>query len=157
MPLTPDEKEFISHLLTADEGMRLFPYLDCCGQPWRKCQCSVTKKGKLTIGIGRNLDDVGITESEAKFLLDNNIASSTIEIERSFGSWFSKLNSARKIVVVSMVFNIGITGFKTFQKMIKSIQSGDFNSAANQMMSSKWATQVGYRAVRLSEMMRSGK
>lgn len=155
MPLNPYEMELCKHVLGADEGMRLIPYLDCCGKEWRKCVCDLLKKGKLTIGVGRNLDDVGISENEALGLLENDIKRVNIESERSF-PWFAKLSSARKLVIVSMAFNLGLNGLKAFQKMIKSIESGDFNSASNHMLNSKWAAQVGKRAVRLSETMRTG-
>src|SRR6476620_2482894 len=135
--------EFIKHLLIHDEGLRLFPYVDCCpNKKWYECKCG-DKRGKLTIGVGRNLDDVGITESEAMHLLNNSINETHVNVERNFGSWFNKLNSARKIVVISMAYNMGIEGLRGFQKMIKSITSGDFMSAGNHMMLSKWAGQVG--------------
>ena len=154
MEMTRDDKEVLKHILIADEGMKLFPYMDCCGKPWRQCPCGF--KGKLTLGVGRNLEDVGITEDEAILLLENNINSSIIQVERNFGSWFSKLNSARKMVIISMAFNMGIDGLKTFQKMIKSISSGDFTSASNQMLMSKWSSQVGNRAIILSQIMKTG-
>lgn len=149
-----DDIELIKHVLSADEGIRLYPYLDCCGDPWRKCDC--VSKGKLTIGIGRNLDDVGITEVEAFLLLENSIISSIIDVERSFGSWFSTLTFPRKMVIICMSFNIGVSGLRAFQKMIKSLSSGDFSSAADHMLKSKWAEQVGKRAIRLAETMRTG-
>lgn len=46
--------------LVIDEGLRLRPYRDSVG--------------KLTIGCGRNLDDVGITAAEAMMLLDNDVS-----------------------------------------------------------------------------------
>ena len=154
MSIDSKDKDFIKNILINDEGLKLFPYVDCCSQHWKKCGCK--NKGDLTIGVGRNLDKYGITEAEAIYLLDNNIQDSVTQIERNFGSWFSKLNSPRKMVIISMAFNMGVNGLKTFQKMIKSIQSGDFNSAANQMMMSTWSSQVKKRAVILSEIMKSG-
>ena len=56
------EKQFYEKLtaqLTKHEGLRLKPY-----------HCPA---GKLTIGIGRNLEDKGITEKEAVMLLENDI------------------------------------------------------------------------------------
>lgn len=155
MPLNPDELIILKHILMIHEGIKLFPYLDCCGKSWRNCQCS--DRGKLTIGIGRNLDDFGITESEIEFLLLNNISQVTAEIEKNFSSWYKKLNSPRKIVIISMVFNLGIVGFKSFDKLIKCIESGDFSSASNQMLTSKWARQVGDRALELAKIMRTGE
>lgn len=151
--MSEPELEVLKAIITDHEGLRLFPYLDCCGKAWRQCVCRT--KGKLTIGIGRNLDDVGITHMEADMLLDNSIANALTLCEREF-PWFRKLNSARKMVIASMVFNMGIQGVKQFIKMIKCIESGDFESAAAQMLNSKWSAQVGKRAVILSNFMRTG-
>lgn len=154
MPLSSEEKELTKHILVHDEGMKLFPYVDCCSKSWKNCTCK--EKGDLTIGVGRNLDKKGLAESEVMFLLDNDINDSTLEVDRNFGTWFNKLNSPRKMVIISMAFNMGINGLKTFKQMIKSIISGDLSSAASHMMNSKWSAQVGKRAVRLAETMRTG-
>jgi lysozyme len=55
-----------------------------------------------------------------------------------------------------MAFNLGVEGFKKFTKMIKCIESGDYASAANQMLLSQWASQVGKRAITLSTIMKNG-
>ncbi len=112
-------------------------------------------KGKLTIGIGRNLDDVGISENEAIGLMTNDITKATLSLERNF-SWFKKLNTPRRIVVLSMAFNLGIVGLTQFKKMIKCIESGDFLSASKEMLNSAWALQVKDRALQLSEIMKKG-
>lgn len=153
-PLNHEESEIITHMLIDDEGIKKFPYLDCCGLPWRKCTCS--NKGKLTIGIGRNLDDVGISENEAIGLQSNDVMKTTLELEKNF-HWFGKLNTARRLVVLSMSFNMGISGLKEFHNMIKAIELGDFNQASIEMMHSAWSKQVKGRAIRLAAMMKTGQ
>ncbi len=152
--LLAEEMEALKHIVMADEGVKLFPYVDCCGKEWRKCQCKA--KGKLTIGSGRNLDDVGISEKEVLLLLQSDLKSAVNQCERSFSSWFNDLTFTRKLVIISMVFNMGIEGVKGFQKMIKSIESGDYESASSHMLNSHWAAQVGKRAVRLAATMKTG-
>jgi lysozyme len=154
MGLSQDEIIIAQHLLIEDEGMRQFPYLDCCSKLWKNCTCK--KKGKLTIGIGRNLDDVGLSEGECLALNMNDIDKVTAQIERSF-YWFARLNTPRRLVVFSMAFNLGIDGFKQFKKMIKCIESGDFLSASNEMLKSSWAEQVGTRSTRLALIMKTGQ
>jgi lysozyme len=56
-----------------------------------------------------------------------------------------------------MIFNIGMPRFKQFKKMIAALEEGDWSEAANQMMDSKWAKQVGKRAERLRDMMETGE
>ena len=129
----------IEAILLHDEDIKLKPYRD--------------SRGKLTIGVGRNLDDIGITEEEAYHLLDNDIVRVQDEAAQNF-SWFQGLSSSRKIVILSMIFNLGLAGFKNFKGMISSIEKDDFDKAANEMLLSLWAKQVGQRAVVLSDMMR---
>jgi lysozyme len=148
------EETVIQNLLIEDEGMELLPYFDCCGKFFRKCDCN--PQGKLTIGIGRNIEDIGISENEAIGLLLNDIERVTSLIEKSF-PWFEKLSTPRRIVIVCMVFNMGLNGVKEFEKMIRCIESGDFECAAQQMLDSDWASQVKNRAVRLAQIMKTGQ
>lgn len=129
----------LTELLIRDEGLRLKPYKDTVG--------------KTTIGIGRNLDDVGISQDEAEYLLASDIAKA--EAEALKYPWFIDLSAARQKVVLSMIFNLGPKGFAGFKNTITDIAAGDYGSAASRMLQSKWATQVGNRAVRLAQAMRT--
>lgn len=153
MSLSPEESIILEHILIEDEGLRIFPYFDCCGQEFRKCNCD--PQGKLTIGIGRNMEDNGLSENECIGLLSNDIKRVAALVERAF-PWFSKINTARRIVIISMAFNLGVDRLKEFKKMIRCIESGDFYSASREMLNSTWAQQVKARAIRLSEIMDSG-
>lgn len=124
------------------EGTKLKPYLDT--------------KGKLTIGTGRNLDDVGITEQEADILLRNDIATASRELVRAF-PWVNNLDDIREEILIEMCFNLGITRFKTFKKMISFCKAGDYQKAADEMIDSKWARDVGDRAKALANLMRKGE
>jgi lysozyme len=127
-------------VLKRDEGLRLKPYEDSVG--------------KLTIGYGRNLEDVGISEAEAEALLRADIAKA--EREAAKYPWFAGLDSARKAVVVSMIFNLGPQGFAGFKNTIADIAAARYDLAASRMLQSKWADQVGNRAIRLAAAMRTG-
>jgi len=128
--------------LVRDEGIRLKVY-----------RCTA---GKLTIGVGRNLDDVGISMEEAMHLLDNDIARVRAEVRHAF-PWFQGLDDVRQNVVLNMVFNLGLYRFAQFFQTIKCIESHDYAGAADRMLQSLWAKQVGARAVRLSKQMRDGQ
>ena len=127
--------------LKKHEGLELTPY---------KCTSN-----KLTIGIGRNLEDVGISEIEAEYLLMNDL--DTYMTAAKTYDWYNGLNDARKAVIVSMLFNMGQTNFNKFLKMKQALSVGDYPEAAKQMLSSKWAKQVKGRAVELSKQMETGK
>lgn len=128
--------------LKRDEGWRPMPYRDSVG--------------KLTIGYGRNLDDVGISMIEGEKMLDADILRTTARLESAF-PWTSTLDEVRCGVLVNMAFNMGVGGLAQFKNMLAKVQSGDYAGAAQEMLDSKWATQVGDRAQRLATQMESGE
>lgn len=127
--------------LVDDEGVKLRPYRD--------------PVGKLTIGVGRNLEDLGITRQEAMGLLSNDIARVETELDRVF-PWWTQMSDRRQQVLANMCFNLGIDRLQGFIRMLAAMQVGHFDEAAAEMLSSKWAKQVGNRATRLATMMRNG-
>jgi len=137
----PKWKRDLVELLVKHEGCRYKPYKDSVG--------------KLTIGVGRNLDDIGISEKEAADLLWNDIRRVVGSVWNNF-HWIDKLDLIRRNVIYSMVFNLGVGRVRGFKRMIKAIDNEDYALAAFEMLDSKWAKQVGSRAIELSEMMRVG-
>jgi lysozyme len=130
--------EALKNQLILHEGLKLEPY-----------ECTA---GKLTIGVGRNIEDIGITEDEARYLLDNDILRVCDELDRNL-SWWRDLSDVRQRVLVDMVFNLGISRFMQFQNAISAIESGDYDKAAEEMLDSRWTKQVGQRAHRLANAM----
>ena len=111
--------------------------------------------GKLTIGVGWNLTDNGLPESIIDALLDEGIKQAQRDA-RAVCSVFDDLSDARQRVLVNMAFNLGRAGLAGFKNTLAQIAAGDYERAADNMLLSKWATQVGARAVRLAAMMRAG-
>lgn len=128
--------------LIRDEGIRSFPYKDTVG--------------KLTIGVGRNLDSVGIHDDEAYLMLENDIHDAMHSLDK-YLPWWRNLDEVRQRVLVNMCFNMGIAGLLGFKNTLAAIQAGRYTDAAAGMLASKWAGQVGARAQRLSEMMAKGE
>ena len=129
--------------LVRHEGLRLKPY-----------RCTA---GKLTIGIGRNLDDRGISQREAYVLLENDIQNCEKQLLDEIPEIYNGLDDVRKSVLLNMCFNLGIKGLLEFKNTLTFIAAGDWERAANGMLASKWAKQVGKRAIELSELMRKGQ
>jgi lysozyme len=127
--------------LIRQEGTELKPY-----------RCTAAK---LSIGHGRNLEDMGITEEEALYLLQNDIK--RCRMEASKFPWFKTLDDVRQDVIVNMIFNLGIKRFTGFTKTIDALQKNNFELAAKEMLKSQWSKQVGHRSFELSQMMRLGK
>ena len=127
--------------LRADEEFRSRPY-----------RCSA---GKLTIGYGRNLEDTGITQDEAEFLLRGNVAHA-LRVAMGY-AWFRRLSSTRQRVIVEMVFQLGPAGFHTFRNMRRALSDEDYQRAAEEMLDSKWAKlDTPQRAQRAADRMRRG-
>jgi lysozyme len=135
------DRDALMQELVRDEAVRLKPY-----------RCTA---GKLTIGVGRNIDDRGITNAEAMYLLNNDVAICESELTAVLPNW-RDLSDTRQRVMLNMVFNLGRDRLSKFTKFIGCMKMGDFTGAAEQMMDSAWATQVGQRAVRLRDMMLRG-
>ncbi len=140
--MTDATRDRLGLQLALHEGLRLKPYKDTVG--------------KLTIGYGRNLDDVGISRGEAVILLDADMARAESDVLRLF-PWVATLDEARQAVLVNMAFNMGIRGLSSFVLTLDAVKHGRYTEAADRMLESKWATQVGHRAVELSEQMRTGE
>ena len=130
---------FAEHLRWA-EGSRSYPY-----------ECTA---GKLTIGVGRNLEAKGLSDDEIQYLLDNDIAD-TIEGAETLPYW-ENLCGVRQLVVADMIFNLGLKRFKGFVNTNKYLLAGDYAHAADEMVDSKWYRQTGRRAIRLVAAMRTG-
>lgn len=127
--------------LRQDEGEKLKPYPDT--------------RGKLTIGVGRNLSDVGITAVESDFLLTNDIQRVMFVLNQDL-PWWAGLNDNRQLVIANMCFNLGIHGLLAFKNFLTACHAQDYATAALEMEASEWAVQVGDRAHRLSKLMREG-
>jgi|TARA_R110000744_G_scaffold320499_1_gene426654 lysozyme len=112
-------------------------------------------EGIKTVGVGRNLEDRGLSDDEIDYLLSNDIDICVKELEQTF-DWYDDLDDIRKRVLIDMMFNLGMPRLKGFANMLKAIEAGAWKNAAVEMLDSKWAEQVGNRASRLSEMMESG-
>lgn len=127
--------------LARHEGLRLKPYRDIVG--------------KLTVGYGRNLDDVGISPEEAELMLDNDISEAEKHLKTV--DEYNELDAIRQAVICNMCFNLGFYGLMAFRKMWKAISRRDYAEAARQMLDSQWARQVGRRSDELAQIMRTGE
>lgn len=123
------------------EGLKLKPYT-----------CSA---GKLTIGVGRNIEDRGISEEEAMMMLQNDIIACRKECYSNF-IWYGEMDELRQEVILEMCFNLGITRLKSFKKMLKACELKNYTLASQEMLTSLWARQVGNRAKTLAKIMEKG-
>lgn len=125
--------------LLKHEGLRLHPYTDTVG--------------KLTIGVGRNLIDRGISEDEAMAMLDSDITAVWQEVNMAIGC-FGSLDENRQHVLLNMAFNLGVPRLLKFKKFLAACEAHKWDVAADEMLDSAWAKQVGKRAQELAIIMR---
>lgn len=124
------------------EGLSLKAYLDSVG--------------KWTIGIGRNLDDVGISKEEAEMLFVNDVRRTLSDLASVFtDTEFNKYPDNVQLVLIDMMFQLGLTRFCTFKKMIAKVKALDFKGAADEILDSRYASQVPARAKENAERMSS--
>ena len=134
-------KEVLAGQLLRHEGLELILY---------KCPA-----GKWTIGAGRNLEDRGITEEEALYLLRNDIISCISELDHNF-RWWKDLSENRRIVMGDLMFNLGLSKLKQFKKFLAAMESGDYETASEELLDSRYAKQLPNRSGRTSQIIKDG-
>jgi lysozyme len=154
--------DFIKKLI-AHEGLRLEVYKDSLGID--------------TIGIGRNLEDrgitkeeldwmdipnmaivhtMGITEADAMYLAENDVQIVEEELVRAHPC-VNKLDAVRQLVVMDMAFNMGVPRLCKFKNMWNAIHEENYIAAAKEMLDSRWAIQVKSRSTKLANAMHNGE
>ena len=155
-------ENFIEKLI-ASEGLKLQVYQDTLGID--------------TIGIGRNLEDrgitkeelddldipsidhvyeYGITEADAVYLATNDVQIVEDELVRAHPC-VDRLDSVRQLILMDMAFNMGVPRLCKFVKMWNAIHEEDYPTAAKEMLDSRWANQVKSRSTKLANAMHNGE
>jgi len=156
-------KENFIEKLISHEGLKLQVYKDTLGID--------------TIGIGRNLEDrgiskeeldwmdyptidhvyeYGITEADAVYLAQNDVQIVEEELLRAHPC-VDRLDSVRQLILMDMAFNMGVPRLCKFAKMWNAIHNEDYANAAKEMLDSRWANQVKSRATKLANAMHNGE
>ena len=114
--------------------------------------------GFWTIGVGRLIDSRkggGLRDYEMDYLLRNDINDRIDALTRAL-PWFQNLDDARKGVLLNMAFQMGTDGLLAFKNTLAEVRAGDYSTASEMMLQSKWATQTPERAMRLAVQMKTG-
>lgn len=141
-------------ILEIEEGYRENPYY-----------CS---EGYPTIGIGLK---IGIKDAPLEyytFTVPLSVARFWLqaEVERLHSQMLRDgeleaamraCNPVRTAVLLSMAYQLGISGLKQFKKTLNHIERYEFAEAADEMLISRWADQTPERAERHSDMMEAGE
>ncbi len=130
--------------LRGEEGEKLHAYKDHLGY--------------LTIGVGRLIDSRkggGLTPEESAYLLANDIARKSAELDKAM-PWWRDLDEARRSVLLQMAFQMGVDGLAQFTNTLRKVRAGDYLGASLGMLDSLWAKQTPERAKRMADQMRTG-
>ena len=132
--------------LMLDEGYKQEIYADPLGHPTFGVGHLVTKNDE------EHGKEVGtpVTKERIEKCLQQDIKIVLNELDLN-EPWWRSLDSNRQRVIANMCFNLGYPRLKKFKKFIYAMQISQWEKAAEEMMDSKWATQVGERAVRLKD------
>lgn len=132
-----DFKQKVYQMLEHDEGKKNKPYRDSVG--------------KLTIGIGRNLDDVGLSDDEIYYLLDSDIRSAEKTARELFPE-YDTYSEEQRLALINMAFNLGKSRLAGFHNTIGLIKKGHWALARTNALLSKWAKQVKSRSTRVTDL-----
>lgn len=131
----------LKDVLTSDENRKKYPYFD--------------SRGKITIGIGWNLTDNGLPDEVIDYLYELGVHRAKETLDSLLPSW-KELDEVRQNVLINMAFNLGYAKLSTFKKMFGYLKEKNYNLASAEMVNSLWRSQVGHRADRLADEMRTG-
>lgn len=137
--MSPELRSEIKRQLSHDEGKRYKPYL-----------CTA---GKLSIGIGRNLEDVGISEATIEQMFNEDLEKCLVHARRLFPQHWETFSDERKAGIINMIFNLGAVGFAQFKNMIEAIKKNDRDGIRKHGAASLWAHQVKHRAQRVISLI----
>ena len=132
----------VTETLRRHEGIRQYAY---------RCPA-----GYWTIGAGRNIDEKGgrgLSDDEIHYLLLNDIRVSIDELTEAF-PWFYELTEQVQEVLINMHFNMGMPTLRKFRNMLDAMERQEYSRAADEMLDSNWADQVGNRALELADIVR---
>lgn len=115
--------------------------------------------GYATIGVGRCIEKnvgLGLSHDEIEYLLQNDVKRCIEELDANF-PWYRNLCEARRDAMINLCFNLGLPRLKKFVKALAAMEAGNYEEAAVEFLDSRWAKQVGSRALEVTHMIRSGE
>jgi|TARA_B110000914_G_C15459310_1_gene444996 lysozyme len=134
--------ERLRETIIRHEGTRLDMYQDTLGI-W-------------TVGVGHNIQEKGISQAVMELMLEEDLAEAVSELKRSV-SFFSKMPEQVQEALVNLAFNMGIPRLMQFKKTLAYLRDGNFEAAADELLDSRYAEQVGRRADEVADMIRTAE
>lgn len=157
-PLMSKNSDTLFNQISRHEGVRHNVYKDSKGIP--------------TVGIGFNLTDannkrilakLGITDKELKAglsdqqikqLFDYSLRQAKSDAQKFLPNLSSHPVQVQN-AIIDMAFNLGYNRLNKFTQLKQSLLNRNYKEAANNMLNSLWAKQVGNRASYLANLVTS--
>ena len=122
------------------EGWKQFPY-----------RCTADK---LSIGVGHNIEDRGLSNAAIEFILNEDIETCLMELQGSLSFW-DTLPSEVQAALIDLCFNMGISRLMQFRMTIQHLKDGEWDKAAEELLDSRYAAQLPHRAEANADLIRS--
>ena len=136
--------------LERDEGVKYEVYLDHLGYPTFGIGHLITDDDpECGASVGTKVDSDRVQEA-----FETDVESVLSDCERLYVQ-FEHLPEEVQLIVANMMFNMGYSRLSRFKGMHRGVDARDWETAADEMVDSKWYRQVTNRADRLVVRMRS--
>ena len=139
--------------LARHEGKRPRPYDDANGKTIGPSYRVI--QGKLTIGIGHNLEDNPLPDHIIDLLLDSDVATVLSQLDASV-PWWRNLDEVRQEALANMCFNMGIASLLGFRNTLRHLKEGRYPDAASGVRNSRYYRQTGRRGEEVARMIETG-
>ena len=136
--------------LERDEGVKYEVYLDHLGYPTFGIGHLITDNDpECEASVGTKVDSDRVQEA-----FEADVETVVSDCERLYVQ-FEHLPEEVQLIIANMMFNMGYTRLSKFKGMKRGVDARDWETAADEMVDSKWYEQVTRRADRLVVRMRS--
>ncbi len=143
------ENKYAEIIIKLEESFRAKPYY--CSE-----QFPTVGYGKRVGNKNDPLPNITVTEKESLDFVRKRIDESITQLSNTYPTAWSKCNTQRQAILISMVYQLGLTGVSKFKKMWAALESSNFEEASKQMLDSLWAKQTKNRALRHAKTMKDG-
>ncbi len=132
--------DIFRQIIQLDEGKNSHPYWDLTGEVVENIQ----QKGKITIGYGRNLSDVGLSQDEMDYLLKNDMWQAVSGARAVFGlNTFANWSMPRQHGATCLVLNLGAARLlRDFIQTVPAMKAGKWAEVDLLLHATKWARDV---------------
>ena len=141
-------------LLEFEEGYEAKPYLCSLGYPTVGIGCKIGPKG-ADLSLYQFCLPHDAAKQWAKHLVNQKMQAMAKCPE--IAAALAACNDARRAILISMAYQMGVNGLNDFKNTLKAIADQDWSLACREMLDSLWAKQTPSRAARHSQQMLTGE